>query len=97
MELNLQGSSARDVAKNIKNAQSDINSNINHLNQVIDNISTSWSGDDATKFITAFRDNVINDLNKLSEIIEEYSDFLETSVSSYEALDNAFVSKQISV
>ena len=97
MELNLQCSSTRDVAKNIKNTQSDMDSNINHLNQVLDNISASWAGDDATKFITAFRDNVINDLNKLSDILEEYSDFLETSVSSYEALDSAFVSKQISV
>lgn len=97
MELNLQGSTTKNIAKNIKNSQNDINSNIEHLNQVIDNISASWVGNDATKFVTSFKDNIIGDLNKLSEVLEEYSNFLESAVSSYEALDSAFVSKHISV
>ena len=97
MELNLQGSSTRTIAKNIKKSQSDIDDEIKHLNQIIDNINASWGGDDATKFISSFRDNVINDLNKLSNVLEEYSEFVENAVGSYEALDSAFVSKQISV
>lgn len=84
-------------AQDILNYAQSLNDDISRLNSTIDSLSSSWEGDDATKYINTMRDVYLSDLQKLSEIVTEYGEYLRGAAEAYSNIDDKFSSRSIDV
>lgn len=72
----------------IVNLSEDLTKNINQLNLIIDNLKSSWSGEDASIYISSITEGFILGLKQLSDVIENYGIYLQNIPDIYETIDS---------
>lgn len=97
MNIYMDSMQVRKLAEEMQMNLDDFSNNIKELNNTIDNIGTAWSGMDATKYITTMKENNITELQRLHQVLMDYSKFLKNVPTAYETLDEVFTSKRIEI
>ena len=67
------------------------------LNSELEAINKAWEGTDAVAYTAKMKDDYGFLLEKFSESLQSYADFLGGVYGEYEKLDNTYVSKTIEV
>jgi len=97
MKITIQKNEVKKVGEDIINLRKDFGSNVFAFSRVIEKIEDAWKGNDATKYISSMRDRYVPDLTEFSNTIEDYGNFLKQVPEVYEAFDEAYASKEISI
>jgi len=73
----------------------DFDNNIKTLSNILANMETAWSGDDATYFFNTMKEKNIPELKRLHDVLFDYSNFLQKIPGTYQILDEVYTSKGI--
>ena len=67
------------------------------IKNAYDTFNNEWKGNDSESFVTSANEKLVTSLNKIKELVDLYSRDLKTVYQSYDALDDAFLNKNIEV
>ncbi len=83
------------IADEILSSVNNFSNCIKNINNIVEDISQAWVGIDATKYVKAFKEKNIPELNHLSEILNDYGNYLKQISTIYECFDEIYSSKNI--
>lgn len=85
------------VVDTFVNCKEELDTKILNIEEIIDNITTAWNGSDETKLIEVLREKYVIGLKDLSNCLEEYTKYIDSTVDAFNLLDDTFSSKKIEV
>ena len=97
MDVVVDAIEIRKKATLLKSYSDSLEDEIVKIKNIVNNISASWSGDDAVKYVDVLQEKYILGLNELKQIIDDYAVYLNNIPEAYEILDNVFSDKHIEV
>ncbi len=97
MNVKVDTSEIKNAYDTFNNESEDLSNNINNLLAEIEKVSSVWKGNDSESFVTSANEKLVTSLNKIKELVDLYSRDLKTVYQSYDALDDAFLNKNIEV
>ena len=97
MDVVVDAIEIRKKATLLKSYSDSLEDEIVKIKNIVSNISASWSGDDAVKYVDVLQEKYILGLNELKQIIDDYAIYLNNIPEAYEILDNVFSDKHIEV
>ena len=97
MDVVVDAIEIRKKATLLKSYSDSLEDEIVKIKNIVSNISASWSGDDAVKYVDVLQEKYILGLNELKKIIDDYAIYLNNIPEAYEILDNVFSDKHIEV
>lgn len=97
MKIIIDKSKINEVYKSLSENKESLDSNIMHLNTIIDNIMTIWTGKDQAKLIKVLQEKYVVGLQDLSNILDEYTAYLSNIPKGFDLLDDTFMNKNIDV
>lgn len=78
-------------AASIKNVLDRLNAKVTTMKTQVENLPSSWSGDEADRFKTKI-ENFMSNFDKFTKEMNEYVAFLEGVSSTYSALESEIIS-----
>lgn len=81
----------------LKNYTADFDTQIKKFNSILDNINSAWEGADALKYINIMKEKNLTNMNELTDILNEYGNYLTKIPGAYSNLDEIFTSRKIDV
>lgn len=82
----------KDNGAKIDTLNEDFKSNINELLTCFESINAAWESPNSQKYVSMLADDYINDLKKLSDSIESYSNFIKHVHPTYEDVEQKYKS-----
>ncbi len=93
MTIKAETNELKQLGNDLVNQADLLNNDIKKLYNVINNMSLYWTGIDAQKFTLTMQEQNLKELEKLSQIINEYGKYLTKVPECYELLEEIFESK----
>ncbi len=97
MQIDVDKSQLNKLGTSIKSYASSFSSNIRKIKAVVGDIDAAWDGENSVAYINTMNEKIIPGLEELQRVLNTYGDYLKNVGEAYEALDEAFSSKSISV
>lgn len=97
MEILINKSDIKKYGKQIVDYSLDFQDATNHFCELIDQINAVWEGQDALKYINIMKEKYVPGLEEMASVLEDYGEYLKKVPETYQALDETFSSKSISV
>ena len=97
MEIIVNGEEIKNYALQLKECSFSLENEIKKISNIISNISASWNGNDATKYVNIMQEKYILGLEELKQVIDEYIIYLNNIPEVYELLDDTYSGKHIEV
>ncbi len=77
----------------ISEINEDIKKNIGDITTKLEGVNEAWKSPGSRRFVNALLDDYLYDLNKLSEAIEDYANFLKYVYPTYDEVERTYKSK----
>lgn len=90
MITNVHNNGLLKTGNNIIQLSENLQSQITQLKQIVVSIQASWSGTDAERYIYVLEEEIIHELNKFNEILQNQGEYLMKIPVIYEAFDEYF-------
>jgi len=95
MEVVVNDRQILNLSKRLNNSAKELENEIKQIKNITSNISTSWTGNDALKYIEIIEKKYILGLEELQEKIESYAKYLENVPGAYELLDEIYSNREM--
>lgn len=92
MDIEINKSNSRNVSEQIKSRNSDIKSEIANINNSVTQVSNAWKGQDSDCY-KQIMNGITEDLTKITQLIDTYSDYLSKVPGMYDAIDDSYCNK----
>ena len=93
----VSGEALSRLASELVMEKESIGSYVKNLGTELDQISTSWQGADATKYLAKMKDDYSYLLEEYNSCVDSYAEYLGKVFSEYEKMDNKYQSTKIEV
>ena len=97
LKIKVDSEEIKILASQLHDCSFSLETEINNITNIISNISTVWTGNDATKYVNIMQEKYILGLNELKSTIDEYITYLNNILKIYELMDKVYYSKKIEV
>ncbi len=97
MEIFINKNDLKKKGEEILSYINTFSNDIHKLENVIDNINIAWQGADQLKYVNALKNNYINELSELANILKKYAEYLINVSQAYDLLDEIFSNKNIEI
>ncbi len=95
MDIYINRGAIGKTGNNIVVIANDIQSEINKIAAIVNDINSAWEGEDATKYVNTMHDTFLPKMKEFKDAITEYGTWLEKVPDAYSALDESFASKKL--
>lgn len=96
MKIKIDKSAIKKIGNNIGADAEDLRSEKEKIKNIVETLSNSWEGNDATEVINILKDNYLPKLEKLCERVEKCGSYLKSIDTVYDQLDSTYKAKKIS-
>ena len=97
LKINVDSEEIKALASQLHDCSFSLETEIKNITNIISNISTVWTGNDATKYVNIMQEKYVLGLEELKNIIDEYAVYLNNIPEAYEILDNVYSNKHMEV
>lgn len=95
MKIEIDTYTIKDLGNKLLNQVEDLEANITRLKNIVETISEVWEGKDANAFRIAMEETNIVEMERLSENLKKYGEYLRDVPEVYKSLDEYFRNKSI--
>ena len=93
--INVEYDNLTETGNNIVELSEKFSEEVRKINENVNKIEKIWSGKDSEIYLNRMRNEYIQNLNELSNILNEYGKYLLKVERGYELLDSTFASRKI--
>ncbi len=97
MKIIVKKDEINQCANKLINSSEELRNELLIVQSVLNSINDAWAGLDAIKYIKVLEQKYILELEKLSDCIENYGNYLKGVPDDYARVDEIYASKKINV